>query len=461
MRMRRWVGLSVVIALSTVVATVVTPVSGTAGAAGGPQVTLTVEYWSGFNPGGIDIVPAWINAAAAVLHRSHPNVKVVTDEITTGSEAEYYTKVDLGERSAATSADVVLEDSFLIGSDATAGYLRPLPALKSWPGWSDYYPAMQSLASYQGKVYGAMNSTDVQLIYFNKKILKKAGLPPTWQPHNWADVLSAAKAIKAHVPGIIPLWVYTGQAMGEASSFRGFEIFLAGTNDRLYDYTTGKWEIGGPGFNATWNLLAAMRPYEEDESYWSSPNADATVDLTLIPNQQVGLVFDGSWVATAFVPGGLKPWPAFFSTYGTAAIPTAAGQAPGYTNQSGGWALSVPRYAPHPSLSTELIEDASSAPLLASFDPASGNLPPRKAVLTQPAWLASSRVNPVQSFAAAQLPATTYRPGLPAYVQVSNVIAQLTGEISSGSLTPRQAAAAYASQVTQIVGANNVERVTR
>ena len=134
MRMRRWVGLSVVIALSTLVATVVTPASGTAGAAGGPPVTLTVEYWSGFNPGGIDIVPAWINAAAAVLRRSHPNVKVVTDEITTGSEAKYYTKVDLGERSAATSADVVLEDSFLIGSDATRRVPSSLAAVEELAG---------------------------------------------------------------------------------------------------------------------------------------------------------------------------------------------------------------------------------------------------------------------------------------------------------------------------------------
>ena len=204
-----------------------------------------------------------------------------------------------------------------------------------------------------------------------------------------------------------------------------------------------------------------MRPYEEPESYWSSPNADATVDLTLIPNQKVGIVFDGSWVATAFVPGGLKPWPAFFTTYGTAAVPTSAGQAPGSTNQSGGWALSVPRLAPNGSLATELIEDASSARLLAGFDPASGNLPPRKGVLAQPAWIAATKVNPVSGFAAGQLPYTTYRPGLPAYVQVSNVIAELTGEISSGSMTAKQAAASYASQVTRIVGAANVERRTK
>ena len=27
---------------------------------------------------------------------------------------------------------------------------------------------MQTVASYQGKIYGAMNSTDVQLVYFNR-----------------------------------------------------------------------------------------------------------------------------------------------------------------------------------------------------------------------------------------------------------------------------------------------------
>ena len=39
------------------------------------------------------------------------------------------------------------------------------------------------------------------------------------------------------------------------------------------------------------------------------------------------------------------------------------------------------------------------------------------------------------------------------------MIQQLTGEISTRSLTPSQAAASYASQVTQIVGSGNVEHM--
>lgn len=423
------------------------------------STTLTVAYWSGFNPAGTNLMPAWLNEAAEVLHKTYPNVKVVGDEITTDSESDYYAKLDLTERSSRTVADVVFEDSFLINSDASAGFLRPLPEVTSWSGWSSYYPVMRNAVMYNGQIYGIMNSTDVQLIYYSHKIFAEAGLPASWQPHSWADVLAAAQAIKQRVSGVTPLWIYTGQPVGEAASFRGFEVFLNGTRDRLYDEATHKWEVSGPGFTATWNLLAQIRPYEEPESDWSNPQADVTVDLSLIPHQQVGIAFDGSWVATAFVPGGLDPWPGFFSSYGEASIPTQTGQAPGYTNQSGGWALSVPTLAPHPDLSLAFIEDASSAPILASFDPSTGNLPPRSDVLTQPAWLAAVKVNPVFSFSSAQLPYTTYRPENPSYVEVSNVIQQLTGEISMGTITASQAASDYAASVTQIVGPSNVEQM--
>jgi maltose-binding protein MalE len=79
-------------------------------------------------------------------------------------------------------------------------------------------------------------------------------------------------------------------------------------------------------------------------------------------------------------------------------------------------------------------------------------------VLTQPAWIKATNVNPVMDFAAAQIPYTNYRPALPAYLEISNEIALLTGEISSGSITAQQAATQYATTVTGIVGSANVER---
>jgi multiple sugar transport system substrate-binding protein len=121
-------------------------------------------------------------------------------------------------RSASTAPDIVREDSFLVGSDATAGYLQPLNKyLASWPEYKQqWFPKMQSITTFNGQNYGVMNGTDDRLIWYNKHVFKKAGLPLNWQPHSWADILSAARAIKAKVPGAIPMNLYSGIPEDEA-----------------------------------------------------------------------------------------------------------------------------------------------------------------------------------------------------------------------------------------------------
>lgn len=423
------------------------------------STTLTVAYWTAFDSPGTNASPNWLKAAMADLQKTNPNVKLALDPITSNSESEYYAKLDLAMRSSKTSPDVVMEDSFLIGSDATAGYIEPLPQLAQWAGWSRFYKPMQKIITYNGKIYGAMNSTDVQLIYYDANLFRKAGLPVPWQPHSWSDILSAAKTLKNKESGVTPAWIYTGQPLGEASSFRGFEVFLDGTKDRLYDYATKKWEISGPGFEATWNFLAGIRPYEESEAEWSNPNASETVNLKDMPAETVGMVFDGNWVPSLYLPGSAKPWSAFPSTYRVAKLPTRSGQAPGYTNQSGGFALSVPTRSKNQSLAVRFVEEASSAKNLAYFDATDGNLPPRKDVSSQSTWQKAIKTLPALNIAKQQLQYTNYRPGLPPYVKISNEIAVLTGEVSSGKMTATQAAQAYATAVSKIVGAGNTERM--
>jgi len=433
---------------------------GSSGSGASGSKTITVEYWTNFDTPGTNATPKLIDAAAKELQAAHPGVKVVLDPITSDSESEYYTKLDLAESSASTAPDVVMEDSFLIGADASAGYIQPIPQLASWSGWSAFAPAMQNISTYDGKIYGAMNSTDVQLIYYDKAAFQKAGIAVPWQPHSWADILAAAKAIKQHDSGTIPAWLYTGTPLGEASSFRGFEVFLNGTNDRIYDDAARKWETGGPGFNATWNFLQSMAPYEEPESDWSNPNGSETANLELMPEQKLGMIIDGSWVSTGFIPGGPKPWPGFFSAYGEAMLPTENGGGAGYVDQSGGFAWSIPARAANPSLAVDMVEDLSSAANIAAFDATDGNLPPRDDATAQPAWAQINKEDPVLTLAASLLKYTTYRPNLPAYTQISTEIAALTGEISAGSMTAAQAEAAFEAKVTQIVGAANAEQAS-
>lgn len=179
------------------------------------------------------------------------------------------------------------------------------------------------------------------------------------------------------------------------------------------------------------------------------------MNLDSMPAGKVGIAFDGSWVSSAYIPHSYKPWPGFATTFKEAQVPTDG--TGGYTNQSGGFAWSVSAHASNTTLALKLVEDLSSAANIASFNSKDGNIPPRSDAVTQPQWTAINKLDPVLTFATAQLKYTNYRPNLPLYPQVSNEIAALTGDISSGSMTAAQAEAAYAAKVTQIVGKKNVE----
>ena len=173
---------------------------------------------------------------------------------------------------------------------------------------------MQTIVTYAGKTYGVMNSTDVQLAYYNVKLFKRAGLPVPWQPHSFADIVAASKALKLgaiHHPDVSLTREHP------AARHRHSEALRSSSTARMTACTTVRreMEIGGPGFTATWKFLAAMRPYEENGATWSNPNASSIVNLTTMPAGKVGIVFDGSWVSSAYIPKSYKPWPGFATTF--------------------------------------------------------------------------------------------------------------------------------------------------
>lgn len=421
---------------------------------------VTLTFTSQYN--GNNQLDSWVKSAAKVFEKANPNVKVQIKNIVTSSESTYYAKLDLEERSAATSPDVTFEDSFLVKSDAAAGYIRPLPQLTSFSEWKREYPTFQQMTMYHKVPYAMMIETDVQQLYYDAKLFKKAGLPAQWQPHSFSSILKAAEAIKAHDPGIIPMWIYTGTPLGEASSFRGFEVLLDGTKDRLYNTTTKKWETGGPGFNQVFQFLQTLhsKGLEEGPSYWSNPNAGNVVDQQLMPAQKVGIVLDGSWVSTEWLPGGPHPWPQGFTSYNVAQPPTVNGAPPGVTDQSGGWTLAVPTKSPHPRLALKFIETATSPSLLEHYDGVTGQLPVETNVAHSPVFKGLIKSDPLFVKAVSYVKHTHYRPGFGPYNQISADIAALTGKISLGQITAKQAEQQYAKDVTKAAGAGHVQAMS-
>jgi multiple sugar transport system substrate-binding protein len=453
-RRRTTIGLT---GVALVAALAASACSGSSGSSSGGKQTLVITgQYSG--PTSNTLVNWW-KAAAVEFKKTHPDVTVKINNIVTTSESTYYSKLDLLERSSSTSPNVVYEDSFLVQSDAAAGYLEAMPQLKNFSEWKALYPTFQKVTEYNGTPYAMMTETDVQQIYFDKALLVKAGLPANWKPTTLNSILTAAEAIKAKDPGVIPLWVYTGTPLGEASSFRGFQVLLLGTNSRLYDQQTGKWETGGAGYNQVFNFLAELhqKGLEEPTSDWSNPNAGTVLNSQLMPKQKVAMAIDGSWVSTQWLPGQAAPWNSGFDTYSVADLPTANGQTPGVTNLSGGWSLAIPAKSSNQSLAYQFIETANSPALLAKYTAVSGQLPVEGNVANNSIFTSGIKSDPLFQEAVKYAATTNYRPSFGPYNQLSTDIAAITGQISLGQLTAAQAEKTWAADVRKEAGAGKTE----
>ncbi len=161
------------------------------------------------------------------------------------ADEQYKTKLELNLK-AGSGADVFAADGIWLGELAGAGYVKPLkdvvgPSAASWDGWTQISKAVQQNATYQGELYGIPNGTDGRVLYFNKKLFAKAGLPADWQPKSWDDIVAAGQALKK-VSGVDPIQIDAGTPMGEATTAQGFLPLLAGTGKPLFDETSKKWQ---------------------------------------------------------------------------------------------------------------------------------------------------------------------------------------------------------------------------
>jgi len=422
------------------------------------QVVLKVAY--AYNPAGNPALANWLTESASEFEAIHPNVKIAFVQIT-GSEGDYYTKLDLMMRSPSTAPDIVYEDSFMIPSDAAAGFLLPLDKyVQQWPDWQQFYPMMQDIVKFNGNIYGIMNGTDVQVIWYNQDIFKEAGISVPWQPKNWEDIIKAAELIKQKVPGVIPLNIYSGVPADEASTLRGFENLLYGTamaSNSLYDWNTGKWVISSKGIKDTLDFIQKVftQGLAEPLQVALNPQCGLIVQNQLLPEGKLAMDIDGFWIWSSWLPGRSSPWPDWEKVMGLALIPTQYGQAPHYVSLSGGWALSISSACKNPDLAWDFVKTANSAQNLASFDFYAANIAVRKDELNYQIYSNSFLSNKIFSEA---MQYTNYRPAFTPYPKISYQIDLAMETVMLGQPV-ESAMSSYADAVTGIVGSQNVESI--
>jgi multiple sugar transport system substrate-binding protein len=416
------------------------------GGSGSDPNTIKVSYKQSTD-NSIKVMDTYLAGIKKQFEEEHPGKNVEFVPIK-APDSEYYTKLQQMLRSPKTAPDLVYEDTFLINSDITSGYLKPLdPYLAKWKDWDQFIDTAKAAAKGEdGKTYGVPDGTDARGLWFSKDVFARAGLPADWQPRTWDDILAAARTIKKKVPGTVPLNVYTGKPAGEAATMQGFQMLLYGTNDGttdpLYDRASKKWIAAGQGFKDSLAFVETV--YREklgpDVSDALDPNFSTRVRGELLPRGKLGIALDGSWLPQDWLPGSGHEWPEWPKELGLAHMPTQHGQAPGKVSMSGGWTWSIPAKAGNPDLAFEFVRTMQTKANAKKWYVANSGIAVREDVASDPSYVNSQ---PGTKFFTGLVPHTHYRPAYPAYPKVSTAIQEAMEGVTTGDQSVEDAARGY------------------
>ncbi|MFD0414398.1 extracellular solute-binding protein [Streptomyces sp. NPDC127108] len=428
------------------------------GGSGDDPDTVKVSYKQSMD-NKIRVMDDYLESMKKQFENANPGKKVKLVPIK-APDAEYYTKVQQMLRSPKTAPDLVYEDTFLINSDITSGYLKPLdPYLEKWKEWPKFIRTAKAAAKAEdGKTYGVPDGTDTRGLWFDKDIFEKAGLPANWQPKNWDEILDAARTIKEKVPDVVPLNVYTGKPGGETSSMQGMEMLLYGTGENpLYDPKAKKWVVGGQGFKDSLKFVETV--YKEklgpDVEDALDPNMATRVRGEFLPKGKLGINLDGSWLPQDWLPGSGHEWPEWSKELGLAAMPTQHGQAPGKVSMSGGWTWAIPSKADNADLAFKFIETMQTKENAKKWYIANSGISVREDVARDPAYM---KAQPGIKFFTDLVASTHYRPAFPAYPKVSTAMQEAMEQVTTGDGSVDKAASGYDDEVKSATDGKVIEK---
>jgi multiple sugar transport system substrate-binding protein len=124
------------------------------------------------------------------FNNTHPCVKVIHHGVTVTGDAQYLTQV-LSQFSSGSQPNLLMLDNPQLDEFAAKGLLLPLKSLGSLPIVKTLNPANVAETTYDGKLYALPLYTNTIAIFYNKTLLKQAGI--TALPTTWAQFATDAK----------------------------------------------------------------------------------------------------------------------------------------------------------------------------------------------------------------------------------------------------------------------------
>lgn len=333
------------------------------------------------------------------FNATHPHLHV---KIVPIPDTEYETKLATAIRGGYVP-DVVDSDDInaqlFIYHDA---FDNLTPLIEKLKFRRDLAPAMLHLSEHDGRYYGVPFSADVSLLYYNKRLFRRAGLNPNDPPSTMAEVVSDARRITKLGHGI------------SGYSFGGDSAGILGFTEQ-----PPMWAEKTYLFNGTTGHQTANVDHNR-------PLAETLTDLRTIWRDHLAPTSDHTQTGTTwgkdFEAGTVGMWPGNWGTLVAAKIPFPYGveELPGATSGhsafAGGDNVGIPRGARNPSGGWEYIKFALQ-PAQQLLLPSTGYAPVRTDLLGSPKL---KRYQGVRVALTALKNGSAYAPNTVAYETVIN-----------------------------------------
>ncbi|MEK5639326.1 hypothetical protein BK138_21055 [Paenibacillus rhizosphaerae] len=307
------------------------------GKGSGEKVTLELWGWGG------KFQTDYTKIVISEFEKEHPNIKVkyIIDQ---GGTDKLTTLIAGG-----TPPDVAVLDRFMVGQWAAKGSLeslQPFVDAGDEVRADDYYPGVWAEANYKNQLYAMPFTTDNRALYYNKTLMKEAGLDPEKPPVTIAELDAMAEKM-----------------FKKTSNGSGYEQvgFIPWAN-QTYLYTQS-WNFGGEWTNGeelTPNHPQIVKALEWMVSYAKKYDMSKINKFNDVMGKtginsfwtgKVGFVVDGNWVLNDLTSNA-KVKPTF--EWGVAPMPSAEGYP--QTTWAGGHSWVMPKGAKHPQEAWELLK---------------------------------------------------------------------------------------------------------
>ncbi|MFC6087803.1 extracellular solute-binding protein [Saccharothrix lopnurensis] len=426
------------------------------------EVTLTIvanAAVGGKNARGAAWINDWVIPRFTERQRAKGVDVTVRFEQNGAGDEDFKTKVALDFKTGG-GGDIVELDGIWLGEFAQAGQVRPLdeviggPEVDAWDGWEQIPAAVRALGEFDGRRYGVPMGTDGRVLFFNRKLFARVGLPDDWQPRSWDDLLAAGERLRA-LPGVVPIQLNAGTAMGEATSMQGVLPVLAGAGEQVYE--NGRWQGATDGVEATLDLYRRVYGGGLGDPVLQQEANGRDRSFALFAENRIGILLESDyfWRSVVEPRNGAAGMADRDTAVGWALVPA---RQPGagvggqdFVSMSGGGVRVVNPNTEFPRQAWELLR------FLNSFEAVKTSLD-GGAQLTQRTDVNDEVLagDPVLSFVAERvLPITRYRPGLADYPRVSAALQQATADVVAGR-SPGEAAGNYRDALVRAVGEASV-----